>query len=177
MWPEQKVQPTVGKATTSSLFGTTTATTPATTSNLFGPKATVAATPPVESASNLFGPKPAVATTPSTGPAKNMFGRPIAEAKSSGTSNIFGPKSTPDAKTNETSNIFGPKSAPATKVNDKPVPQPTGTGFYGDQTTSDPDQPWAIVRHHCCLQDFMNPLLNEVESKIAGLKLADFTRP
>ncbi|RBR18145.1 uncharacterized protein FIESC28_06211 [Fusarium coffeatum] len=160
MWPEQKVQPTGEKAPASNLFGTTPATAPATTSNLFGPKVTVAATPPVESASNIFGPKPTAAATPSTGSAKNMFGRPIAEAKGSGTSNIFGPKSTP-----------------ATKVNDKPVSQPTGTGFYGDTTTSDPDQPWAIVRHHCCLQDFMHPLLDEVEAKIAGLKLADFARP
>ncbi|KAI1069250.1 hypothetical protein LB507_008604 [Fusarium sp. FIESC RH6] len=176
MWPEQKAQPFVGKAPTSNLFNTTPATAPATTSNLFGPKAAVAATPPVESTSNLFGPKSTPAATPSTGPAKNMFGRPIAGAKGNATSNIFGPKSTPDVKTNETSNIFGPKSTPAAKVNEKPVSQPTGTGFYGDQTTSDPDQPWAIVRHHCCLQDFMNPLLDEVEAKIKGLKLEDFSR-
>ncbi|KAJ4009907.1 hypothetical protein NW752_009081 [Fusarium irregulare] len=177
MWPEQKAQPLVGKAPASNLFGTSPATAPATTSNLFGPKAAVAATPVVEPASNLFGPKSTATATPSTGPAKNMSGWPLAEAKGSGTSNIFGPKPALDAKTNETSNIFGPKSTPAAKVNDKPVSQPTGSGFYGDTTTSDPDQPWAIVRHHCCLQDFMNPLLDEVEAKIAGLKLADFARP
>nr|CEG05580.1 unnamed protein product [Fusarium clavum] len=134
MWPEQggnKAQPTVEKAPP---------TTPAKTSNLFGPKSTVDATP--------------------------------------STSNIFGPKPTLDAKANDKSNIFGPKSTLDAKANDKSVPKPTptSTGFFGGAAAVDPDQPWAIVRHHCCLQDFMNPLLDEVEAKIAGLKLADFSR-
>ncbi|RFN48808.1 hypothetical protein FIE12Z_6863 [Fusarium flagelliforme] len=110
--------------------------------------------------SNLFGPKSTVDATPPT-------------------SNIFGPKPTLDAKTNDKPNIFGPKSTLDTKANDKSVPKPTptSTGFFGSAAAVDPDQPWAIVRHHCCLQDFMNPLLDEVEAKIAGLKLADFSRP
>lgn len=94
------------------------------------------------------------------------------------TSNLFGPKSTVDV-TPPTSNIFGPKPTLDAKTNDKSVPKPTptSTGFFGSTAAVDPDQPWAIVRHHCCLQDLMNPLLDEVEAKIAGLKLADFARP
>ncbi|KAJ4115357.1 hypothetical protein NW768_011209 [Fusarium equiseti] len=126
--------------------------------------------------------QPTVAKVPPAGPAKtsNLFGPKSTVDTTQPTSNIFGTKPTLDGKTNDVPNFFG-GSRPKldAKANDKPVskPTPTSTGFFGSTAAVDPDQPWAIVRHHCCLQDFMNPLLDEVEAKIAGLKLADFARP
>ena len=55
-------------------------------------------------------------------------------------------------------------------------------GAASNSQTSDPfraipcteEQPQNLIRHHCCLKQFIDPLLNKVEAKIKGLNLADF---
>jgi hypothetical protein len=43
--------------------------------------------------------------------------------------------------------------------------------------TNDEEQPQNLVRHHCCLKGFIDPLLNKTEAKIKGLNLVDFSHP
>ncbi|KAJ4263414.1 hypothetical protein NW762_006233 [Fusarium torreyae] len=39
------------------------------------------------------------------------------------------------------------------------------------------EAPQMLVRHSCCLKDFIDPIILGAESKIQGLKLADFPQP
>ena len=39
------------------------------------------------------------------------------------------------------------------------------------------EQPQNLVQHHCCLEEFIDPLLAKVEAKIKGSDLADFPHP
>ncbi|QPC69266.1 hypothetical protein HYE68_000018 [Fusarium pseudograminearum] len=67
---------------------------------------------------------------------------------------------------------FGPESgADASKF----------SGKWHRATSSLPTQrqeePPTLVRHHCCLMEYLNPILDAVEAEIEGLKLEEFTRP
>jgi hypothetical protein len=51
------------------------------------------------------------------------------------------------------------------------------SGLFRAVGTNNEEEPQNLVRHHCCLKEFIDPLLNKAEAKIKGLNLADFPQP
>ncbi|KAH7196293.1 hypothetical protein BKA60DRAFT_547107 [Fusarium oxysporum] len=91
--------------------------------------------------------------------------------------------------------FFGGSTVPQSKTASGDASGPASGGIFGGSAgfgaasksqTSDPfravvtnneEQPQNLVRHHCCLKEFIDPILNKAEAKIKGLNLADFPHP
>ncbi|KAG6980322.1 hypothetical protein BFJ70_g16332 [Fusarium oxysporum] len=91
--------------------------------------------------------------------------------------------------------FLGGSTVPQSKTASGDASGPASGGIFGGSAgfgaasksqTSDPfravvtnneEQPQNLVRHHCCLKEFIDPLLNKAEAKIKGLNLADFPHP
>jgi hypothetical protein len=54
---------------------------------------------------------------------------------------------------------------------------PNNGTHSGVAHTESQEGPSTLVRHHCCLKGYLNPLLDAVEAKIVGLKLTSFPVP